>query len=460
MKHYYHVVRQNFLLMSIPRVVIAGTWSGCGKTTVASGIMGALAARGLSVQPFKVGPDFIDPSHHTRICHRKSRNLDPFMMGEEGVKETFGRACTGADIAVIEGVMGLYDGLDGSDMASTAHVSRILDAPVILVVDVQGMSRSANAIIRGYREFDSRISIAGAIFNHVGSPRHRAMIEESLGIPAFGWIPRRQDIAVKSRHLGLFMGDESGEMDGAARIVEEFCDLEKILATAGWKKTGGVLHTGSANPADSRHEYRARIGIALDPAFCFYYEDNFDRLREQGAELVFFSPLSGECPDADAFYFGGGYPELHLKELERSPFTQSLKKQIDRGLPVYAECGGLMYLSRGITADTSYRMTGILPADAEMTQKIQALGYVSGTSIPGSPAFSSGSVITGHEFHYSRILPDRDAKFAFRLSRGKGIENNLDGMYVENVIGAYTHRYFSEDFARSFVDAAARYRNR
>ena len=199
-------------MVSIPRIVIAGTHSGCGKTTVASGIMAALTQRGLKVQPFKVGPDFIDPSHHTRICGRISRNLDPFMMGDEGCLDSFIRATTGADIAVIEGVMGLYDGVDGTDRASTSHVARILNAPVVLVVDTKGMSRSVHALIEGYRRYDPSIAFSGVLFNRIGSTRHRSMIESSLTVPAFGFIPRKDDLAVGSRHLGLEMAHESGNM--------------------------------------------------------------------------------------------------------------------------------------------------------------------------------------------------------------------------------------------------------
>ncbi|HOI58991.1 MAG TPA: cobyrinate a,c-diamide synthase, partial [Methanoculleus sp.] len=205
----------------IPRIVVAGTHSGCGKTTLASGLMAALTARGLAVQPFKVGPDFIDPTHHTAICDRASRNLDPFMMGETGVRETFFRASAGADIAVIEGVMGLYDGLEGSDTASTAHVAKILDAPVLLVVDAGGASRSVHAMALGYAGFDPGVRVAGVIFNRVGSARHLAMIEATQSLPVYGGVPRRKDLTVGSRHLGLAMAAETGVLGGFGAVVEE-----------------------------------------------------------------------------------------------------------------------------------------------------------------------------------------------------------------------------------------------
>jgi cobyrinic acid a,c-diamide synthase len=443
--------------MMIPRLVIAGTHSGCGKTTVASGIMAALTARGLTVQPFKIGPDFIDPSHHTRICHRPSRNLDPFMMGEDGVKNTFMKACKGADIAIIEGVMGMYDGVDGSDCASTAHVAHLLQAPVVLVVDVKGMSRSVHALIGGFRAFDPALNFAGTIFNKVGSGRQRQMIESSLAADAFGWIPRQDDIALKSRHLGLFMAHEAGTLSDAGAVVEQHCDVGKLLAAA---RAVPLLHSLNEPRPDNKVVTAVTIGVAMDPAFCFYYKDNLDRLRAHGADLVFFSPLNDYLPPADALYFGGGYPELHLAGLEEAESTKALVPLVDGGLPVYAECGGLMYLSRAIIADRTYRMCNALPAEAEMTGRIQALGYVRGES-QGSAAFIPSPLgITGHEFHYSCMTVDHDARYAFRLLRGKGIDQGRDGLWVHQALGSYTHQYFTDQFVKAFVRAAFQYKNR
>ncbi|MDO9325809.1 MAG: cobyrinate a,c-diamide synthase [Methanoregula sp.] len=436
-----------------PRIVIAGTHSGCGKTTIASGIMAALTLRGLKVQPFKVGPDFIDPSHHTRICGRISRNLDPFMMGEAGCIDTFIRAMDGADIAVIEGVMGMYDGVDGSDLSSTAHVARILKAPVILVVDAKGMSRSVHALIDGYLHFDPTLTFSGVILNRIGSSRHRSMIEPSLAIPPLGYIPRKEELAVESRHLGLKMAHESGNMGEFGTIIEENCDLDALLNAA-----------HQASPLfpevriDKRHQpVHATIGVAFDEAFCFYYRDNFDKLQQAGAELVFFSPLAGSLPEVDAVYLGGGYPELHLAALESSPCRQELKRAADSGMPVYGECGGLMYLTEEIQSDKTYRMCGILPACADMTQRIQALGYVKAESIAVHPFLPTGQMVTGHEFHYSRLNPSCDARYAFRLSRGKGIEDGKDGLISHNVLGCYTHAYFTPSFAETLVASALRF---
>jgi cobyrinic acid a,c-diamide synthase len=414
--------------------------------------MSALTARGLKVQPFKVGPDFIDPSHHTRICARPSRNLDPYMMGEQGCIDTFIRATTGADIAIIEGVMGIYDGIDGTDFASTAHLARILNAPIILVVDIKGMSRSVLALIRGFRDFDTTITIAGVILNQVGSQRHRKMIDGSLPLPTLGWIPKREDIRIESRHLGLKMAHETGAMKEFGSVIEEFCDLDALIACA--NKVTRITAQKKVAGTGSGKRVHASIGVALDDAFCFYYQDNLDRLHDHGAELVFFSPLIDPLPEVDALYFGGGYPELYLPALESSRCTREMKTAFEAGMPVYAECGGLLYLTREIMADRTYRFCGILPANAEMTSRVQALGYVQGESLVETSFLSRSQSIIGHEFHYSRVLPDRDAEFAFRLTRGRGIDSGKDGLLSGNVVGTYTHAYFTDAFAKNFIDAA------
>ena len=437
-------------MITIPRIVIAGTHSGCGKTTVASGIMAALTARGLKVQPFKVGPDFIDPSYHTKICGRVSRNLDPFMMGDDGCTDTFIHATTGADIAVIEGVMGMFDGVDGTDLASTAHVARILNAPVVLVVDAKGMSRSVHALIDGYCRYDPTLIFSGVIFNRMGSPRHRSMIEPSLSIPAFGYIPRKDDLVVESRHLGLKMAHEAGNMGEFGKVIEESCDLDALVAAA--KPVPSVNETIPAGKCNQLAG--CTIGVAFDEAFCFYYQDNLDLLSRVGAKLVFFSPIRDRLPYIDALYLGGGYPELHLAELESSPCNRDLHRAADRGLPIYAECGGLMYLTQEIHAGKTYRMCGVLPSTAEMTSRIQALGYVKGSG-SGKVSYMPLSLgVTGHEFHYSRLNPDADARYAISLSRGKGIIEGKDGLVSLNTLGCYTHAYFTPAFAGKFVEAA------
>jgi cobyrinic acid a,c-diamide synthase len=437
-------------IVQIPRIVIAGSHSGCGKTTISRGIMQALKDRGLLIQPFKVGPDFIDPTHHTVICARPSRNLDPFMMGEDGVRQTFASACRGADIAVIEGVMGLFDGLDGTPEASTAHVAGLLSSPVLLVVDVKGMSASANALIRGYSGFDPSLTVSGVIFNRIGSERHRQLIERTREIPAMGWVKRRAALTVESRHLGLHMAEEVPLDNAAGDAISSDCDIEAILETA--RSAPALLVEEEIHPVPGN---RPRIGVAQDEAFCFYYQDNLDRLRSWGAEIVSFSPVHEPLPQVDGLYLGGGYPELHAGTLERSPCRHQVKSAAEAGMPVYGECGGLLFLSKSITVGGNFSMSGILPAAGEMTENVQALGYSKGTCTRGNSFFRDGMVVRGHEFHYSRLACERDATFVIRLGRGTGIAEGCDGLSEHNVTGCYTHSYFTDEFARSFVRAAA-----
>jgi cobyrinic acid a,c-diamide synthase len=448
MEHRYREKR----MISVPRIVIAGTHSGCGKTTVTRGIMAALRARGLIVQPFKVGPDFIDPSHHTRICGRPSRNLDPYMMGEDGVLETFRRASRGADIAVIEGVMGMFDGFEGTDLSSTAHVMRILSAPAVLVVDTKGMSRSANAVIRGYRSFDPGADIQSVIFNRVGSEHHRQMIETSREIPALGWLRSRDEIAVESRHLGLKMGIETEDSLFQAPFFEEAVDIDALISLArSAPPLAECIMTESPVPENS-----PVIGVANDEAFCFSYQDNLDRLQEAGGRIRFFSPVHDPLPPCDALYICGGYPEIHAAALEKSVCRNQIREAADAGMPIYAECGGLIYLTEFLTGvdEREYRMTGILPGTTEMTGRVQALGYTRGSCITPVSGLMSGDAIIGHEFHYSRIYCDPGAQFAISLHRGKGIRDGSDGMYEHNTIGTYMHAYFSRDFACQLVRSA------
>ncbi len=419
----------------IPRIVVAGTHSGCGKTTLASGLMAALAARGLAVQPFKVGPDFIDPGHHSAICGRMSRNLDPFMMGEAGVRETFVRASAGADVAVVEGVMGLYDGLDGTDTASTAHVAKILDAPVLLVVDAKGASRSVHAVVRGYAGFDPAARVAGVVFNRIGSPRHRGLIEATQSLPVYGWVPRRDDLVVASRHLGLAMAAETGILAGFGAVVEETCDLDRIIGLA-----RAVPPLPELPEALDRPEAGIRVGVAHDAAFCFYYQDNLEGLARAGADLISFSPAQDRLPDVDALYLGGGYPELHAAALAASRCRDDIRRAVDDGMPVYA---GLH------VAETLV---------AEMTGRIQGLGYVEARVVGGAPVLAPGSAFRGHEFHYSRLECAPDARFALELLRGRGIDGGRDGLAVQNTVGQYTHAYFPVGFAETLVQAAAAYR--
>ncbi|MDD1679281.1 MAG: cobyrinate a,c-diamide synthase [Methanomicrobiales archaeon] len=439
-----------------PALLIAGTHSGCGKTTVACGIMAALTARGLRVQPFKVGPDFIDPSHHSAICGRPSRNLDPFMMGEEEVVRVVSNASEGADVVVIEGVMGMFDGLGGTTTGSTAHVARILSLPVILVVDVGGMSRSAHAVIQGFRTYDPAVRVGGVIFNRVGSGSHRTLIEHSLTVPAYGWICTDPARGVRSRHLGLLMAREDETMQTWGPVMEEQCALDALLRDAICPRSNLFSSSAEVPPQET-----VRVGVARDAAFCFYYQENLDRLVRRGGSLVYFSPLSDRLPEVDLLYLGGGYPELHAEVLSSSSCTTDIRRAADDGMPILAECGGLTYLCRTITTDSGeHRMADILPADATMHSRFRALGYVEASATGASPLLPPTLAYRGHEFHYSALTCDTDARFAVQLSRGKGIRDGKEGLMDQNVVGTYSHAYFTDAFADALLSAGRRGKKR
>jgi cobyrinic acid a,c-diamide synthase len=436
----------------IPAILIAGTHSGVGKTTVTLGLMAALRARGLVVQPFKVGPDFIDPSHHTAVCGRPSRNLDPFMMSEDGVRRSFSSALHGADVAVVEGVMGLYDGMDGTDVSSSAQVARILGLPVLLVINVHGMSRSAAAMEKGFAEFDRCVRLAGTVLNRVGSERHLAMLKSCLEKPVFASLPREREMEMKSRHLGLVMGfEKEHDVPALAALLEKHAAIDEIL-----------LLRAAACPTQEEPDHAeksVRIGIAQDEAFCFYYYENLRELERRGADLVFFSPLEDDLPDVDGLYIGGGYPELHADRLESAPARRQIKKASEDGMPIYGECGGLMYLGRAIELETgSFEMVGALPGTTIMTKRLAALGYAQAEVIGENPFVELGQTLRGHEFHYSRFDCDQDARFAYRLSRGKGIQDGWDGLVEHNTLGGYLHAHFYSFAVERFIESCKNYK--
>jgi len=435
-------------------ILIAGTHSGVGKTTVSMGIMAALKHRQLKVQPYKVGPDYIDPSHHTAICGRPSRNLDTYIMGIGGVERTVARTSADADIVAVEGVMGLFDGIDSTEIASSAHVAKILNLPVILVINVHGMSRSAAALLKGYAEFDPGVRIAGVILNQVGSPRHSELVRNSLplDIPVVGEIPRKKDLEVPSRHLGLYMAHEKDyNTEEMAAFIEDNVDLDAVLELAEPCSVPEI--TDLQIPEED-----IRIGVAMDPAFCFYYQDMFDAFRDCGAEVVFFSPMAGELPDVDGIYFGGGYPELYAEILENSETTRKLKVLAADGLPIYAECGGLLYLCGTYEVDgRTYKMADVVPANTRMTDRLKALGYTEAISLDKN--FSSHN-IRGHEFHYSITECDNDAKFAYEMIRGKGIQDGFDGLVEHNTLAGYMHSHPATFPVEKFLQKCREYRRR
>ena len=406
-------------------VVVASTHSGAGKTTISLLITSALKKRGYRIQPFKVGPDYIDPTHYE--FERKAVNLDPFMMGEDGVVRSFKHWMHNADFGVVEGVMGLYDGYNMSSYSSTAHVSKILRLPVILVINPNGMSYSALALFRGFRDFED-VNIAGVVFNSVSSTFYQKLKRVFEGeTEVLGFIPKVRDLEVESRHLGLKLGVESRfDWKKAAEIAESYLDIDKIIE---------LSKEVEAEEEKWEENQKFTIGIPFDAAFAFYYEDNLRVLRRD-AKLIFFSPLNNELPYCDAYYFGGGYPELY-PEIES--FAREFRRKYE-DQPVFGECGGLMFLSRKIETESGViKCSSFLDIDIVFTKKLQALGYVRGEIIRDNPFFAKS--FKGHEFHYSYAVPDDDVRYAFRID-GKGIVDGFDGAVSGNILGSYTHLHF------------------
>jgi cobyrinic acid a,c-diamide synthase len=455
--------------------IIAGTHSGAGKTTLTLGIMEALRRRGLRVQPFKAGPDYIDPGYHTALCRRPSYNLDTWMMGAAGVKTTFSRAMDSMDIGIVEGVMGLFDGKYGTKVGeegSTAHIAKVLGLPVLLVVDAAGISGSVGAVVKGFEKFDHAVKIAGVIFNRVGSQSHYEMLKsavtENTGVGVFGFLPAEERIRLPHRHLGLVTrGDVTkGEWERFLRrvgsLVERNVDIEGLLKVLPGVR-GKKFSFKSPGQRPSRLNPPTRespiIAVARDNAFCFYYQENLDMLEQLGAKVVFFSPLRDKRlpKGTKGVYIGGGYPELYAPGLERNrPLREEIKRFALAGYPVYAECGGLMYLGRalkGLKGRTS-SMAGVFPWTSRMLERRKTLGYREVKARAGCPFLERGATIRGHEYHYSEIAPPTSRiKRVFELSRsgGKGSE----GYLYKNTVASYVHLHFASNpsFAEGFVKA-------
>jgi cobyrinic acid a,c-diamide synthase len=459
--------------VAVPRIVVAGVTSGVGKTTVAVAIMHALRKKGLVVQPFKVGPDFIDPSYHTLVAGRKSRNLDVWLMGRRGVVDCFNSACEGADVAVIEGVMGLFDGMSGKDnFASTAHVAKMLGAPVVLVVDAGKSARSIAAIALGFMRFDRSVRIAGVILNNVASDRHAGYLKDALAgkvkAPVLGIIRRNSEIRMEERHLGLVPAQElqkkkRREMIRAARYVSEQIEIDFVLKACGT----GMLPISTSSPAvEKAPRKRATIAVALDESFNFYYADNLDALKRAGARLVFFSPVNDAAlPEGiDGIILGGGFPEVLADRLEKNrSMIKSVAKAVNTGMPVYGECGGLMYLTRSISGYKGEkkvrRMAGLIDADTVMTSRL-TLNYTEADC--DGPVFGRTN-LHGHEFHYSAIEGiSGDSRFAYAMKKGKGVADGKDGFVIgEAGLAAYMHLHFANNvLAERLVRSCASYSRR
>jgi cobyrinic acid a,c-diamide synthase len=438
-----------------PALLIAGTHSGCGKTTVTLAVMAALARRGVRVQPFKCGPDFIDPSLHRLVTGRVSRNLDVRMCGTDFVRRTYARHAPADGCAIVEGVMGLFDGERGS----AACLAKTLDLPVLLVVDVRSAAESVAAVVKGFDTLDPDLRVAAVVANRIGSSRHADMVAtaiRTLGRPELiGLLPRREEVTIPSRHLGLHMGEEgplTGEgLERLACLAEDHLDLDRLLALAADRQP--VI---ASAPAEATLGHGpVRIGVGRDAAFCFYYEDNLDLLRVAGAELVFFSPLIDRelPPGLGGLYLGGGYPELHAARLAaNTTMRAAIHAFADSGRPVLAECGGFMYLTRSLVdlEGKEHPMVGIYPCRARMQGRLASLGYRQPTLTRDTWLASAGTVLAGHEFHYSVLEGGPAATAVFRLDDGRA-----EGYLHRNTLAGYVHLHWGRtpEVAVRFVQA-------
>jgi len=438
-----------------PTLVIAGTHSGAGKTSFTLALARALARRGRETQTFKVGPDFLDPTYLALASGRPCYNLDGWMAGHDHCRRLFARATADADCALVEGVMGLFDGADAQgDEGCTAEIARLLDAPVILVVNVHGMGRSFAALVKGYTTFQTDLRFTGVVANHCGSERHAALLSDSLqaaGLPPLlGAIPRGAFPELASRHLGLVTADRGqlpeSLLDALADALERNLSLETLFPKM-LTKTKKAIGTPEFAPSNGR----LRLGVARDAAFHFYYQDLFDALRTSGCEVLFFSPLDDRClPEGlSGLYLGGGYPELHAERLaENGEMLAAIRAYADSGRPLYAECGGLMYLSRGIETDGRfYPLAGVLPTRTRMLTGKKALGYVEVALTEDSLWGRRGELLRGHEFHYSELIDDPTSDPAWRkvysLRRCRTDTVETEGYQNGAILASYLHLHYA-----------------
>lgn len=437
---------------SIPRIMIAGVSSSVGKTTLVIALARAFYRRGLKVACFKCGPDYIDPTYHARATGRPSHNLDGWMMGRDAVEGTFKETTIGVDLTIIEGVMGLFDGAGPkTEAGSSAEIAKWLEAPVILAIDASGMARTVAAIAKGFREYDPDVNVAGIICNRIGSKGHLDLLEQAEPhLPVLGGLPKKLPHLLPSRHLGLHVADEDSVaaelFDGLADFAEEWLDLDAILELAQQAPPlQGVTAESTKQSVES-----CRIGIARDDAFSFYYPDNLDRLQQLGAKLVYFSPMTdSEIPEVDGLYLGGGYPELHAATLSAN---QQMRKSISRfakaGGPIYAECGGMMYLTESIvdSSDEEFSMVGLLPGQCRMDSKVRAIGYVEAETSCASILGGKGLRFRGHQFRYSEITPAPEVETcAYTIRTRRSRQATPAGYQSGNVLASYVHAHWASN---------------
>ncbi len=442
--------------MKIPRIILAGTTSGVGKTSISCAIIYGIKKKGFSVQSFKVGPDFIDPSYLSSVSGKPSRNLDPWLMGETGIVKSFVEH-SDSHFSVIEGVMGYYDGFSGdSNYSSTHHVASILKTPVILVLDASKTARSIAATALGFVKFHKNSRISGFILNKIGSKKHEDLCRQALfplNIPIVGVIPRNPDQVMESRHLGLIPVSEQRRLQSKiskiAKTMSGFIDIEKII------QIGNKVPSLNTFNKEKNSKQKTTIAVALDESFNFYYQDNLDALKKEGAKIEFFSPISdSKIPECDGIYIGGGFPEVLGSALEKNlRMRKNVKTIAESGTPIYAECGGLMYLTKAIDYGTKkFNMVGLFDATTKMQKKLK-LNYTKAIMIKDCLVARGSSTIKGHEFHFSELESiSKDSKFAYDLSIGIGIKNQKDGLSQYNTLASYMHIHFAQpDIARNFV---------
>jgi len=448
--------------LKIPRIVLAGATSGVGKTSITCGIIYALQKQGYSVQPFKVGPDYIDPSYLSSISNHDVYNLDVWLMGKNQLLNSF-ISNSKSDISIIEGVMGYYDGFGGdSNHASTHHVASITKSPVLLILDASKTSRSIAATALGFQKFHRNSRIVGIILNKIGSKKHeilcRAALEKTK-IPIIGVISKNPSLNLESRHLGLISTldnkTQKSQIKEISKIISKSIDVNKIIE---------ILK----NPIDLPKKLKVipkkskiTIAVALDTSFNFYYQDNLEALQREGATLKFFSPVKDKkIPKCDGLYIGGGFPEILGNSLEKNQIMKkTIKKLSEDNLPIYAECGGLMYFTKYITSNNKkHKMIGIFDAETKMTKKMR-LNYTKGKIISKNPITEKLHNFQGHEFHYSQLESvSSDSKFAYNLEIGEGIKKHQDGMMEYDTLASYGHLYFdSSNYAQSFVKNCIQY---
>ncbi|WP_269433855.1 cobyrinate a,c-diamide synthase [Desulfosarcina widdelii] len=457
---------------------MAATHSGAGKTTLTLGLMAALRRRGLAVAPFKVGPDFIDPGHHTVVAGRESRNLDGWMLDRAANQAIFQRHTQGCDVAVVEGVMGLFDGFSGTDEAgSTAQMAKWLDLPVLLVVNAASMARSAAALVQGFERFDPGLRFAGLVFNNLGSDTHLRYLKDAVDacvkMPLMGGLLRNDQLEMPERHLGLTTADDrpltEKQLDRLADHIEAGLELDRLLETLPEIRAAGERPLPADRlSVDRAAPVRARLGIARDRAFCFYYTDNLDLLAAAGLELVPFSPLEDRHlpEDLDGIYIGGGYPELHAERLSQNQgMREAIYRSSRKGMPIYAECGGFMYLCRDLrdTENRVHPMCNCFAFRSRMHTRLRTLGYREVCFERDSILGKTGQVVRGHEFHYSDLDDadsDRETISVYSAASRRNDGRKSKGYLVNRTLGSYIHLHFQSlpACARSFADACRKYR--